>query len=92
MLGFIIGRMVLARSVIERAVRQQLADLDLDSGDFDVAAIVEAFEASVDDEKDIQSMTEAGRAILSQSTPRSARSSPMNGAAKGWRNYGSVFT
>jgi len=53
-LGFIIGRMVLARSVIERAVRQQLADLDLDSGDFDVAAIVEAFEASADDEKDIQ--------------------------------------
>ena len=54
MLGFIIGRMVLSRSVIERAVRQQLADLDLDSGDFDVAAIVEAFEASADDEKDIQ--------------------------------------
>ena len=54
MLGFIIGRMVLSRSVIERAVRQQLADLDLDSGDFDVAAIVEAFEASVDDERDIQ--------------------------------------
>jgi len=53
-LGFIIGRMVLPRSVIERAVRQQLADLDLDSGDFDVAAIVEAFEASVDDERDIQ--------------------------------------
>ena len=53
-LGFIIRRMVLSRSVIERAVRQQLADLDLDSGDFDVAAIVEAFEASVDDERDIQ--------------------------------------
>jgi hypothetical protein len=61
-LGFIIGRMVLARSVIERAVRQQLADLDLDSGDFE------------------------------QSTPGLARSSSMNGAAKGWRNCGSVFT
>jgi hypothetical protein len=46
--------MMLPRSVIERAVRQQLADLDLDSGDFDVAAIVEAFEASDDDERDIQ--------------------------------------
>jgi hypothetical protein len=52
--GFIIGRMVLPRSVIENAVRQQLADLDLDSGDFDVVAIVEAFGASVDDERDVR--------------------------------------